>query len=79
VSRSIHQDNPSWLVGSNLRAIIDQKNIKFWFKITGIWPINPKAMGSKTRPLEVYITVANINNAINEKDYTTKEEAKNNQ
>jgi hypothetical protein len=36
-------------------------------------------MGSKTRPSKVYITITNINNAINEKDHTTKEEAKNNQ
>jgi hypothetical protein len=36
-------------------------------------------MGSKIRPLKVYIIIANINNAINEKDYTTKEEVKDNQ
>jgi hypothetical protein len=44
--------------------------------ITCIWPINLKAMGRKTRPLKVYITIVNINNVINEKDYTTKEEVK---
>jgi hypothetical protein len=43
------------------------------FKTTSIWLINPKAMDSKTRPSKVYIVATNINNAISEEDYTTKE------
>jgi hypothetical protein len=36
-------------------------------------------MDIKTRPLEVYTIVANINNVKNEEDCTTKEEVENNQ
>jgi len=36
-------------------------------------------MDNDIRPLEVYIVAININNARNEKDYTTKEEVENNQ
>jgi hypothetical protein len=36
-------------------------------------------MDSKTRPLEAYIVATNINNAISEKDYITKEKIENNQ
>jgi hypothetical protein len=57
---------------------LTQKNIKFGFKTTGIWPINPKAMDNKTRPSKVYIIVININNSKSEKNYTTKEETDNN-
>jgi hypothetical protein len=42
-----------------------------------IWPLNPKAMDNKTKPLKVY-TITNMNNARNENDYTTKEEVENN-
>ncbi len=65
--------------GSSLRAIIEQKDIKSGFKTRSIWPINPKAMDTNTRPLEVYTAPTNINNARSEKDYTTKDETKNNQ
>jgi len=34
-------------------------------------------MDNKIRPLEIYITT-NLNNAKNEKEYTTKDEAENN-
>lgn len=36
-------------------------------------------MDSKTKPLEVYTIAANISNEKSEEDYTTKEEAENNQ
>jgi hypothetical protein len=50
---------------------LTQKNIKFGFKTTCIWLINPKVMDSKTRPSKVYTIAININNARSEKDYTT--------
>jgi hypothetical protein len=39
----------------------------------------PKAMDSNIRPSKVYNAMININNAKSEKNYTTKEEAENNQ
>jgi hypothetical protein len=42
-----------------------------------IWPLNPKAMDNKTKPLKVY-TITNMNNGGSENDYTTKEEIENN-
>jgi hypothetical protein len=53
--------------------------MKFGFKTIGIWPINPKAMDSKTKPSKVYTTSININNARIEEDYTIEEETENNQ
>jgi hypothetical protein len=63
--------------GSGLRTIINIKNIKYGFKTTWIWPLNPKAMDNKIRPLKVYIVV-NLKNARSEKNYTTNEEVENN-
>jgi hypothetical protein len=63
--------------GLGLRTITHIKNIKFGFKTTWIWPLNPKVMDNKIRPLKVY-TVANLKNARSEKNYTTKEEVENN-
>jgi hypothetical protein len=54
-----------------------KQNIKYGFKTTCIWPLNPKAMDNKIRPLKVY-TTTNMNNAGSKEDYTTKEETKNN-
>ncbi len=62
-----------------LKQSLTKKNIKSRFKTTSVWPINPKAMDNKTRPSEVHTIATNINNAKSEEDYTTKEEAKNNQ
>jgi hypothetical protein len=46
-----------------LGPIIIQKNIKSGFKITKIWPLNPKAMDHKTKPSKVYTTTpTNISN-----------------
>jgi len=58
---------------------LTKKYIKSRFRTIGVWPINLKAMDSKTRPLEVYTIAANINNAKSEEDYTTEGEAENNQ
>jgi hypothetical protein len=44
---------------------LTKKNIKSRFKTIGVWPINPKAMGSK---IEVYTIAVNINNAKIEED-----------
>jgi hypothetical protein len=53
-----------------------KQNIKYGFKTTCIWPLNPKTMDNKIRPLKVY-TTTNMNNVGSEEDYTTKEETKN--
>jgi len=55
--------------------IIRKKKIDFKLKITCIWPLNPKVINNKTRPLEVYIAT-NLNNVGNEEDYTIEDEAK---
>jgi hypothetical protein len=55
--------------------IIHKKKIGFKLKITCIWPLNPKVINNKTRPLEVYIAT-NLNNGGNEEDYTIEDEAK---
>ncbi len=54
------------------------KKLKFGFKTTSIWPFNPKAIDSKTQPLEIYI-VANISNQESANNYTTYEEIDHNQ
>jgi hypothetical protein len=54
-----------------LRASLTKQNIKYGFRTTCIWPLNPKAMDNKfIKPLEVYIA-SNVNNVGNEEDYTT--------
>jgi len=66
------------LIGrSCLKITTHKKKIKFGFRIIKIWPLNPKAMHNKTKPLKVY-TIANMNNARSENNYTTKEEVENN-
>jgi hypothetical protein len=42
-----------------------------------MWPLNPKVMDNKTRPLEVY-TIVNLNNVGSEKEYTIENEVENN-
>ncbi len=63
--------------GSSLKSIAHQKIFKYGFKITWIWPLNPKAMDNKTRTSKVYIIV-NLNNVGSEEEYTTKNEVENN-
>jgi hypothetical protein len=46
---------------------IIHKNIKFGFRTTCIWPLNPKAIDNKIRPTKVYIET-NFNSGGNEKD-----------
>jgi hypothetical protein len=41
------------------------------FRTPRIWPLNPRAMDNKIKPLEVD-TIINLNNAWSEKYYTTK-------
>jgi hypothetical protein len=60
-----------------LTIIIHKNKISFGLKTTCIWPLNPKAIDNKTRPLEVYIAT-NLNNGGSEEDYTIENEAKNN-
>jgi hypothetical protein len=38
----------------NIGPIIRQKNIRFGFKVTRIWPLNPKAMDENFGLVEVY-------------------------
>jgi len=66
-------------VDQALEQWLTQKNIKFKFKTTCIWLINPKVMERKIRPSKVYTIAININNAKNEEDYTIEEEIQNNQ
>jgi hypothetical protein len=60
-----------------LKQPLTKKKIKFGFKTTRIWPLNPKAIDNKTRPLEVYIAI-NLNNVGSEYEYTTNNEVENN-
>ncbi len=62
-----------------LEQSLTKKNIKSRFRTTSIWHINPKAMDSNTRPLEVYTATTNINYARSEEDYTTEKKVENNQ
>ncbi len=46
-----------------------KRNIKNWFKVTRIWPFNPKAMDGRTKPSEFYvIDYDNGSNEDNEKN-----------
>jgi len=63
--------------GSSLKIIIHKTKNKSKFRNTCIWPLNPKAMDSKTKTLEVY-TTTHMNNATSEENYATKEEVENN-
>jgi hypothetical protein len=60
-----------------LITIIHKNKIRFGFRTTCIWPLNPKAIDNKIRPSKVYIAT-NLNNGRNEKDYIIEDEVKNN-
>ncbi len=45
--------------GSSLTIIRHIKKIKYGFKTTWIWPLNPKATDNKIKPLKAYI-IANF-------------------
>ncbi len=78
MSKNNHMEpNKITLVGwvnQALKQSFIKQNIKYRFKITCIWPLNPKAMDNKTKPSKVY-TTTNVSNVGNEEDYTTNEEA----
>ncbi len=58
---------------------LTKKNIKARFKVTNIWPFNPKAIDNKTQLSKIYIAT-NINNHGNDQDkYTSDEETNRNQ
>ncbi len=40
------------------------------FKVTGIWPFNPKVMNAKTRSANIYITMNSNHEAEGEGHYT---------
>ncbi len=61
-------------VDQALKQSFIKQNIKSRFKITCIWPLNPRAMDNKIKPSKVY-TTTNVSNVGNEENYTTKEEA----
>jgi hypothetical protein len=45
----------------SLDQSLTQKNIKSGFKVTRIWPLNPKATNHKIKPFKFYtITLTNI-------------------
>jgi hypothetical protein len=46
----------SW-VNKALDTSLTQKNIKSGFRVTKIWPFNPKVMDEKIRPSEIYTTI----------------------
>jgi len=64
-------------VDQALKQSFRKQKIKSRFRNTCIWPLNPKAMDSKTKTLEVY-TATHMSNAMSEEDYTIKEEVENN-
>ncbi len=47
-------------VDKTLDATLSKKNIKNGFKVTRIWPFNPKAMDGRTKPSELYTIENNI-------------------
>ncbi len=47
-------------VDKALNATLSKRNIKNGFKVTRIWPLNPKAMDGKTKLNELYIIKDNI-------------------
>jgi len=51
-------------VNKALDVALSKRNIKNWFKVTRIWPFNPKAMDGRTKPSEFY--VVDYNNGSNE-------------
>jgi hypothetical protein len=62
-------------VNKSLDQSMTQKNIKNGFKVTKIWPLNPKAMDHKIRPFNVYTrTLANISDENNEGSNDTTNE-----
>jgi hypothetical protein len=60
-----------------LTTIIHKKKIRFGFRTTCIWPLNPKVINNKIRPSKVYIAT-NLNNGGSEEDYIIKDKVKNN-
>jgi hypothetical protein len=74
MSRSNHMEpnkiTLSRWVDQALEKSLIKQNIKYGFRTTCTWPLNPKAMDNKfIRPSEVYIAT-NVNNVRNEKYYT---------
>lgn len=53
-----------------------KQNIKFGFKVCGIWPLNLKAMEHKTKLSNIYITLITSENEEGEKDYNSNDETK---
>ncbi len=47
-------------VDKALYATLSKQNINNGFKVTWIWPFNPKAMGGRTKPSELNIVEDNI-------------------
>jgi hypothetical protein len=42
-------------VDKTLNQSLSKQNIKVGFKTTRIWPLNPMAMGNRSKPSELYI------------------------
>ncbi len=76
MSRSKHMESNKITLGKWVDQALKQsfikQNIKSRFRITCIWPLNPKAMDNKTKPSKVY-TTTNMSNVGSEEDYITKE------
>jgi len=39
--------------------LLSKNNIKFNFKVTKVWPFNPKAMDERTKPNDLYTLAPN--------------------
>ncbi len=62
-------------VDQALKQSFRKQKIKSRFRNTCIWPLNPKAMDSKIKTLEVY-TPTHMSNAMSEEDYTIRRKLK---
>jgi hypothetical protein len=58
---------------------LTKKNIKAGFKVTNIWPFNPKAIDNKIQLSKIYISTNINNHGSDQNKYTSNEETNCNQ
>ncbi len=58
--------------GPSFKVGINKRNIKFGFKATSIWPLDPNAMNNKFQPSSFY--TIGLNNEGNETYNTSNEQ-----
>lgn len=68
----------TWMDKALNQSLIKQ-NIKYRFKVYRIWPLNPKAMEHRTKPLDIYTTLKISDNEQGEEDYNLDEKVEGNQ